>query len=57
MADLADPTYSKIDQVQLAHAHMHVSINPLLAALDGDGEDGVRTGTVLIHVCGTNGTF
>ena len=50
-------TYSKINEVQFAHAHMHVSINPLLTALDSDSEDGVRTRAVFIHVCGTNRTF
>lgn len=57
MTDLAVPTYSKIDKVKFAHAHMHVSIHPLLTALNSDSEDGVRTRAVLIHVCGTNRTF
>lgn len=57
MEDVAGPTYSKIHKVQFAHAHMHVSINSLLTALNGDSEDGVWARAVLIHVCGTNRTF
>ena len=57
MADPAGPTYSKINEMQFAHAHVHVSINPLLTALNSDSEDGVRTRAVLIHVRGTNRTF
>lgn len=56
MSDLAGPTYSKVDQVKLAHAHVHVPVHPLLTALDGDSEDGVGTRAVLVHVCGTNRT-
>lgn len=56
-ADPPGPTYSKIHKVQLAHAHVHVSIHPFLTALNGDSEDGVRTRAVLVHVCGTNRTF
>lgn len=43
--------------MQFAHAHVHVSINPLFTALNSDSEDGVRARAVLIHVCGTNRTF
>ena len=53
----AGPTYSEVNEMQLAHAHVHVPINPLLTALNSDSEDGVRTGAVLIHVRGTNRTF
>lgn len=57
MAAAAGSTHSKIHEVQFAHAHVHVPINSLLTALDGDGEDGVRARAVLVHVCGTNRTF
>lgn len=50
-------TYSKINQVKLPHAHNLVSIHALLTALNGDGEDCVRTGAVFIHVGGTNRTW
>lgn len=55
--ELAGPTHSKINEVQLAHAHVHVAIYALLTALNGDSEDGVRARAVLVHVCGTNRTF
>lgn len=55
--DLAGCTHSKVNEVQLAHAHMHVPIYSLLTALNGDSEDGMRARAVLIHVCGTNRTF
>lgn len=42
--------YREIHQVQFAHADMLVAVHTLLAALDGDGEDGVGAGAVLIHV-------
>lgn len=47
-------TYCKINQMKFSHAHMLVSIHTLLTALDGDGEDCVRSGAVFIHVCGTD---
>ena len=50
----AADTYCKINQMKFSHADMLVSIHTLLTALDGDGEDSVRTGAVFIHVCGTN---
>ena len=40
--------------MEFAHAHMLVSIHTFLTALDGDGEDSVRTGAVFIHICGTD---
>lgn len=39
--DLAGCTHSKVNEVQLAHAHMHVPIYSLLTALNGDSEDGM----------------
>lgn len=50
----ATDTYCKINQMKFSHADMLVSIHTLLTALDGNGEDGVRTGAMFIHVCGTN---
>lgn len=47
-------TYSKINQMKLSHAHNLVSIYALFTAFNGDGEDCVRAGAVLIHVGGTN---
>lgn len=46
----ARSAHRKVHQVQFAHAHMLVSVDALLAALDGDGEDGVRPGAVLVHI-------
>lgn len=43
-----------INQMKLSHAHMLISINALLTALNSDGEDGMRTGAVFIHICGAN---
>lgn len=54
---MSGPTHSKVNEVQLAHAHVHVPIYSLLTALNGDSEDGVRARAVLVHVCGTNRTF
>ena len=51
---LVPDTYCKIDQMKFSHAHMLVSIHTFLTALDGDGEDSMRTGTVFIHVGGTD---
>lgn len=50
-------TYSKIHKVELPHPDVHVSIHAFLAALDCNCEDGVRSGTVLVHIGRTNGTF
>lgn len=43
-------TYREVHQVEFAHTDMLVAIHALLTALDGDGEDGVGAGAVLIHV-------
>ena len=51
---LTADTYGKVNQMKLSHANMLVSINALLTALNGDGEDSMRTGAVFIHVCGTD---
>lgn len=50
-------TYSKINQMKLSHAHNLVSIYALFTAFNGDGEDCVRAGAVLIHVGGTDGPW
>lgn len=39
--EVSGPTHSQVHEVQLAHAHVHVPVHPLLTALNGDGEDGV----------------
>lgn len=47
-------TYCQIDQMKLPHAHMLVTVYTLLTALDGDGEDSMRSRAVLVHVCSPN---
>lgn len=47
-------TYRQINQMKFSHAHMLISIYTLLTALDGDGENSMRTGAMFIHVGGTN---
>lgn len=38
--------------MQLPNSPMLLSINAPLSTLNGDGEDGMRTGTVRVHVGG-----
>lgn len=42
--------------MKFAHAHMLVSVHTFLAALNSDGEDGMWTWAVFVHVGGTNRT-
>jgi hypothetical protein len=50
------PTHGQVDQMEFPHPHVLVPVHTFLAALDGDGEYGVGTRAVLVHVGGTHRT-
>ena len=49
-------THGQVNQMEFPHSHVLVPVHTFLAALDGDGEYGVGTRAVLVHVGGTHGT-